>query len=775
MNRMQDRQPKYPNRYAAVPVPGADNVYDIYRADEPIDPGTPLNKASFLKDATATALGFSNPKSALPDDAFRVLNATYGTCGTAAGTAAKVVVCPNFILKTGARVAVRFSATNTANNPTLNVNGAGAIAIARYSTTAPFPYMWQAGSVVEFFYDGTRWIMTGGTTATTTYYGPTILYDGIDSTSTTMAATANSVKQAVAQAESSIIDKAAGTATFTAKSPISVGDIVNIDGNYASKDIRYSAENSTVQNDISIGYLLSNTKAVSVKSASARTVQIQTIGATTVSNGSTSTLNIPEDALPGSVYRVFPIDSTSFLYFIGRYYSEEDSSGYSWTCAGYGYISRSSIYSFGSTWSLYGAHFVDSNNYLPVPGKKILYGLDTSSDYISKITVNTSASQITHSSMYPYWTNYSTHNTTFLCVLPNETMVVCSEQETSSSSNRRYIRILDPSVNTSGGPYGSAKIVSSSGDLTPNSSIANKSTMKAIAVTNTLFLTVFDDQSFVFTTRSGTTLTNGDSFKPITEKINDVYQGVILQHLSDTQALIITTDIYKTKRYRIVNSNKTISEPTVIEPPEPTDGNPFTSFGAQSGYGNMFLKLERKEGSAYKYSLAKMRETNYSKDAIAMTSASTNGTVKVCMEGNMALSSAKRGQYIKSVDGEPVAYSYTNGMINVIPPWNRAARELPIGVILNWRGSISDIPKGWALCNGENGTPDLTDKFVLAAGGDKNPGDKQEASTGGTTVNTVGIVSSVITTSRSATQVGTSVGSKNSLVPYYALAYIMKV
>ena len=77
MNRMQDRQPKYPNRYAAVPVPGADNVYDIYRADEPIDPGTPLNKASFLKDATATALGFSNPKSALPDDAFRVLNATF--------------------------------------------------------------------------------------------------------------------------------------------------------------------------------------------------------------------------------------------------------------------------------------------------------------------------------------------------------------------------------------------------------------------------------------------------------------------------------------------------------------------------------------------------------------------------------------------------------------------------------------------------------------------------------------------------------------------------
>jgi hypothetical protein len=33
-----------------------------------------------------------------------------------------------------------------------------------------------------------------------------------------------------------------------------------------------------------------------------------------------------------------------------------------------------------------------------------------------------------------------------------------------------------------------------------------------------------------------------------------------------------------------------------------------------------------------------------------------------------------------------------------------------------WYGDIAAIPGGWALCNGENGTPNLLDKFVIGAG-----------------------------------------------------------
>jgi hypothetical protein len=37
----------------------------------------------------------------------------------------------------------------------------------------------------------------------------------------------------------------------------------------------------------------------------------------------------------------------------------------------------------------------------------------------------------------------------------------------------------------------------------------------------------------------------------------------------------------------------------------------------------------------------------------------------------------------------------------------------PKGIIVMWSGSIENIPEGWALCNGENNTPDLRGRFVL--------------------------------------------------------------
>lgn len=39
---------------------------------------------------------------------------------------------------------------------------------------------------------------------------------------------------------------------------------------------------------------------------------------------------------------------------------------------------------------------------------------------------------------------------------------------------------------------------------------------------------------------------------------------------------------------------------------------------------------------------------------------------------------------------------------------------IPKGGIIMWSGAVA--PAGWALCNGQNGTPDLRDRFVLSAG-----------------------------------------------------------
>lgn len=41
---------------------------------------------------------------------------------------------------------------------------------------------------------------------------------------------------------------------------------------------------------------------------------------------------------------------------------------------------------------------------------------------------------------------------------------------------------------------------------------------------------------------------------------------------------------------------------------------------------------------------------------------------------------------------------------------------MPTGAITMWAGAIESIPAGWALCDGENGTPDLTDRFILGVG-----------------------------------------------------------
>ena len=76
---MQDRVPLYPGRVKLNPVAGQDNTFDMVRADEPIQPGTPLNKETLLKDVTASILGL--PNTAVPDDAFLALIIGVGTHG----------------------------------------------------------------------------------------------------------------------------------------------------------------------------------------------------------------------------------------------------------------------------------------------------------------------------------------------------------------------------------------------------------------------------------------------------------------------------------------------------------------------------------------------------------------------------------------------------------------------------------------------------------------------------------------------------------------------
>ena len=86
----------------------------------------------------------------------------YGTCSTAADTVAKVVSLDNFVLETGSRISVKFTYANSVANPTLNVNSTGAKAIyyngGTMNSTSEY---WLAGSIMDFIYDGTHWVMMG--------------------------------------------------------------------------------------------------------------------------------------------------------------------------------------------------------------------------------------------------------------------------------------------------------------------------------------------------------------------------------------------------------------------------------------------------------------------------------------------------------------------------------------------------------------------------------------------------------------------------------------
>ena len=59
---------------------------------------------------------------------------------------------------------------------------------------------------------------------------------------------------------------------------------------------------------------------------------------------------------------------------------------------------------------------------------------------------------------------------------------------------------------------------------------------------------------------------------------------------------------------------------------------------------------------------------------------------------------------------------------------------IPSGTIVMWSGSLFEIPDGWALCDGTNGTPDLRDRFILSVSASEDPGE-----TGGSHTKTLSV------------------------------------
>jgi len=110
--------------------------------------------------------------------------------------------------------------------------------------------------------------------------------------------------------------------------------------------------------------------------------------------------------------------------------------------------------------------------------------------------------------------------------------------------------------------------------------------------------------------------------------------------------------------------------------------------------------------------------------------------------------------------------------------------DYPIGMITPFTGAIVDIPSGWVLCDGTNGTPDLRDKFIVGAGtsyavdavgGSVNhqhdfTGDGHDHGVGGSGEINFGDGKYDLTDTAAIT--GTT-DLKNGLPPYFAKAFII--
>jgi microcystin-dependent protein len=75
------------------------------------------------------------------------------------------------------------------------------------------------------------------------------------------------------------------------------------------------------------------------------------------------------------------------------------------------------------------------------------------------------------------------------------------------------------------------------------------------------------------------------------------------------------------------------------------------------------------------------------------------------------------------VDGFVANNNYSTGAHISSLPWSSLTGTapsglpgtVPVGGIIMWSGSVSSIPSGWALCDGQNGYPDLRGRFIRGA------------------------------------------------------------
>ena len=93
--------------------------------------------------------------------------------------------------------------------------------------------------------------------------------------------------------------------------------------------------------------------------------------------------------------------------------------------------------------------------------------------------------------------------------------------------------------------------------------------------------------------------------------------------------------------------------------------------------------------------------------------------ILLCVYTNLFTTSNNLATTIENFSEESInniASVYNEGKMTVSNlTTTQSFNLLPRGMIMAWNGSINNIPYGWIICDGTNGTPDLRARFLIGA------------------------------------------------------------
>lgn len=99
-------------------------------------------------------------------------------------------------------------------------------------------------------------------------------------------------------------------------------------------------------------------------------------------------------------------------------------------------------------------------------------------------------------------------------------------------------------------------------------------------------------------------------------------------------------------------------------------------------------------------------KTNISTNTTEITKLKSRVTVNETNITNNTTNIAANTEEIKNINEK-----ITNIKTNI----TALQDAMPVGSIIMFNGKAEDIPSGWAICDGTNGTPNLLDRFILAS------------------------------------------------------------